>query len=298
MSWWRVIDVSGWTPLQAEQRGLRRKCWVVDTRGDAWLRKSIRGWERTPGGSRPTEPAVEGFTLELARRCGFEVAMGAAAIWTLDGSEVRGFVSRKFHDDTEEQRTGAVLVEDYSRDDPGTRCKATLSAVRNALARIGEARQTDLVSPLVRTLIFDAWIGNGDRHIGNWAILVSAAGARFAPMFDTAGCLGTELQPGHRMLGMAEPAALAKYAKRCTSGFGDGFSRPGIPQVDLLAEIQTWPEFAAALRELLPRIRAVLADDVPTMLDEVSDAWWPAAYREFARRMLVHRATLLEGASP
>lgn len=126
MVWWEVIDVNDWPERQHEQRGLRVKCWVSDPAGQLWLRKTRRV-------SRVAEPAIEAFTLELAGRCGFDVAHGRAAVWT-DGSEtVRGFVSRKFHDETEEQRTGAELISGFDRDSQDARIAATLQRAYEAL---------------------------------------------------------------------------------------------------------------------------------------------------------------------
>src|SRR5687767_13584345 len=98
MTWWEVVDTDGWSPQQWEQRGKRVKLWVADLSGHLWLRKS-------PRISRPSEPAIEAFTLELARRCGFDVAHGRAAIWrSPDVGQQRGFVSRKFGEECQDHR--------------------------------------------------------------------------------------------------------------------------------------------------------------------------------------------------
>lgn len=298
MPWWEIVDATGWEELQPEQRGLRTKQWVRDQDGTVWLRKSIRGWELVPGGSRPTEPAVECFTLELARRCGFEVALGRPAVWDGPTGQVRGLVSRRFHDESEEQRTGAELIEGFDRDSRESRIAATLEVVRGAIARLQAGTGVDLLTPFVRTLLFDAWIGNGDRHVGNWAVLLSAT-PRFAPMFDTAGCLGTELLRDHPLLVPGCSAqSLLDYARKCKSGFGDGRARPGIFQTEVLAITRTWPEWPAVFPEMFARFIDLLEREVDAMLSEVPDTWWPPACRRFARRMLEARVKLVEGAAP
>jgi hypothetical protein len=305
VTWWEVVDVSEWPELQGEPRGLRAKQWVTDPSGQPWLRKGIRGWDKVAGGSRPTECAIEAFTLELARRCGFDVAHGRAATWKSAAGEVRGFVSRKFHDESEEQRTGAELVDSGAREDTAARVAASLPIVRSALVqqqdtyerRWGES--IDLVTPFLKMLAFDAWIGNGDRHLGNWALLVSRHTCRLAPMFDTAGCLGAELLANHACLAAtATEATLATYAHGCKSGFGDGSTRPGIFQDEVLSAVRAWPEWGSAYREVVPRCKAALSNDAPALLASVPDAWWPQQRRWFAHRMLVLRVKLLEGAHP
>jgi hypothetical protein len=296
VTWWEVIDVTDWPASDREPRGRRAKAWVTDLSGRRWLRKGIRGWEKVPGGSRPTEPAIEAFTLELARACGFDVAFGRPATWRSNAGEVRGFVSRMFHDDSEEQFTGAEIVESGADDERQARIAATPTTVRRALERLSVARGADLLGPFVRMLAFDAWIGNGDRHLGNWAVLVSADVCRLAPMFDTAGCLGAEL--GDRAACLRPDAELQEYAAGCRSGFGDGVADPGLHHSKLVEIVRGWPEWRSAYEDLVPRFNLALSNDVDALLAEVPEAWWPTPRRQFARRLLEVRVRILEGAVP
>ena len=299
VSWWEVIDVSSWPALQGEPRGLRAKQWVADSSGQPWLRKAIRGWEKVPGGSRPTEPAVEAFTLELARRCGFDVAHGRAAIWSTAKGQVRGFVSRKFGDAGDEQRTGSELVPGFERDSLESRTRATLQGAYHALGLAMSALDDELREPFVRMLLFDAWIGNGDRHLGNWALLVGFGRTRFAPMFDTAGCLGTELLEDHPLFGEGvTDGQVEAYAHRCKSGFGDGESRPGIQQDEVIAAARRWPEWRPAYEALYPQFCTAMREDVGALLDQIPDDWWSERRRRFALRLLGVRVKILEGAVP
>jgi len=303
MAWWEVFDVTNWDERQPEQRGLRAKCWVSDPDGRVWLRKSMRG-------SRPSEAAIEAFTLELARRCGFEVAFGRAAEWSIGSGVARGFVSLKFHDDSEEQRTGAELVPGFDRDSKEARIAATLPRAYEILEvqNVGNDEKAQLLDRFTRMILFDAWIGNGDRHFGNWALLVRGFSAdlvgrpglaRFAPMFDTAGCLGAELQDGHALLKTSAPdSAIEGYAAGCKSGYGDGVNRPGILQSDVLDIVRKRPEWRSAHEELCPRIVKLLKNDVDTLLGAVPDGWWSEPRRTFARRLLGARVKIIEGAAP
>lgn len=157
-------------------------------------------------------------------------------------------------------------------------------------------------------VLFDAWFGNGDRHLGNWALLVtgfdpsmpgSPGLARFAPMFDTAGCLGAELQDLHRLLAPGAPEhAVEAYARGCKSGYGDGATLPGIYQDEVLGIARTWPEWPGAYNDLFPRIVQALEYEVDDLLAGVPDDWWSEPRRTFARRLLGVRVKFLEGAAP
>lgn len=61
------------------------------------------------------------------------------------------------------------------------------------------------------TLLFDALIGNTDRHQDNWGLLWSTDGqARMAPVFDNGTSLGHEIIP-EKMAGFSNPARMERY---------------------------------------------------------------------------------------
>src|SRR5262249_14073488 len=160
------------------------------------------------------------------------------------------FVSRKFHDTTEQQFVGGQLLAprmDIPADLPPDvvearrRALSTIELTRSVLIEQGTRYHADLINPFLRMLVFDAWIGNGDRHSANWAILVRGSlhgsACRLAPMYDTAGCLLADLKDEtveRRFAPSLEDAAVQRYVEKCRSGFGDGAAEPGILQRDLL----------------------------------------------------------------
>lgn len=291
MAWWYAPDVSAWRVVEQEPRGLRAKAWVLDETGQRWLRKGHRS-------SRPYEPTIEALTLELASRCRFDVAYGRACSWTDPlGAELRGFVSRKFHDDSESQHTGGELVQsvldvpfDTSSEKQAARPHVTIDVVRQVLDAQGQRYAADLTAPFLRMLVFDAWIGNGDRHSGNWAVLIRGSSARLAPMYDTAGCLGAELLDDKvsKRLGTIE-----RYVQGCLSGFGDGSSITGIPQAELLVRLALWPEWHGVASPLITYISDNLnmVDDV---VSEIPDTWLTPPRKELARALLGARAKMLQ----
>lgn len=250
MRWWFTPDVTRWTKTADEWIGLREKLWVVDSLGALWLRKKPLSW-------RATELAIEAFTLELARRCGYGVAFGRCCTWETEGGVVRGFVSRKFHDTTEEQSVGGLLLApkldlppDLTPDvvEAQRRTLSTIELTREVLREQEDRYRVDLRGPFLRMLVFDAWIGNSDRHSANWAILVRGplhgSACRLAPMYDTAGCLLANLTDEtveRRFASGLEDAALQRYAEKCRSGFGDGVAEPGILHRDLLEQLRNGP---------------------------------------------------------
>ena len=83
------------------------------------------------------------------------------------------------------------------------------------LARAGKLR-SDRRSWWCDTLLFDALIGNTDRHQDNWGLLWTAGGsARLAPVFDNGTSLGHEIFPD-KMAGFHDPQRLDRYIARGT----------------------------------------------------------------------------------
>jgi hypothetical protein len=306
MRWWFTPDVTSWTKTADEWIGLREKLWVVDSFGASWLRKKPLSW-------RATELAIEAFTLELARRCGYNVAFGRCCTWEAEDGTIRGFVSRKFHDTTEEQFVGGQLLAP-KLDLPAELTPDAVEARRRALSTIELTRGVlkeqedrycvDLLAPFLRMLVFDAWIGNGDRHSANWAILVRGSlhgsSCRLAPMYDTAGCLLADLtdETVERRFGSGlEDAALQRYVEKCRSGFGDGMEEPGILHRDLLERLRTWPEWkeiAAPLIEFFSENLPVVRD----LLSEIPPDWLNERRKHLIRRLLEVRVMMLRGFAP
>lgn len=50
----------------------------------------------------------------------------------------------------------------------------------------------DYIHDIVKTIIFDSIIGNGDRHQENWSLIVSA-NHRYSQIYDNGSCLGREI---------------------------------------------------------------------------------------------------------
>jgi hypothetical protein len=286
------MDVSDWRAHALEPRGKRPKRWLIDGQGGIWLRKAP--WRPHAVAS---EPAIEVFALELARRAGIEAAETRPAFWR----EGRGVVSRRFHAEDETSHPGSELLglpgesgagPDAKRQRDEGRAAATLARVRGKLLELEADMGVQLVAPFVRILAFDAWIGNADRHSGNWAVITGPRGARLSAMYDPAACLGSELTEGRRELANPSDEDIARYAERCGSGFGGGADgRTGIPMSEVLGVASGWPEWALAVSELGPRFRT-LTGEAAAMLDEIPTDWLSDGRKRFALRLLARRVTI------
>lgn len=220
------------------------------------LRKLPRGWNQPNG--RLVEPLIEALTLHVAAEAGIRVATGHLARWTIGHVPVTGLISRQFTGDEIVLVPGsaaiAVKYQDYraARHEARVDCdrERRLRAMATMARTLAVLRDFDLATEFATHLFFDAWIGNGDRHPENWGILIHYTRNRveLAPMYDTAGCLGSEL-PDEAL--PDSETAIDGYIARCKSGFGDGVANPGTAMREIIKELRASPEWQAVAPGML-----------------------------------------------
>lgn len=288
-------DASSWPIVGEENRGQREKRWVLAPDGSVWLRKRHRP-------SRPYEPAIEVFALELARVCHIEAAQATLAYWRNDdGSPAHGVCVLRFLRGNEELVGGQEVLCSVDRSyNPEDRPAHTLARVIAALRHHEALGDNVLVEPLCRVLLFDAWIGNADRHPGNWSLVRRDGGLRLSPMYDPAGSLGAELRDDALELApppQNKPAQVRDYGRRldryvagCPSGFGDGKAR-----VNLALVVRDAAAQGLLARSLLAVFADRLRNAVPALLRTFDDEALPAMRKRFILAILERRLAWLQG---
>jgi hypothetical protein len=265
-----------------ETRGRRVKAWVESPEGRIYLRK-------LPLDVRPYELAIEHFALRAAEACGLAVAESTPCIWTTSaGTEQKGIASASFVRSDEELSSGSQVLAGFSSAyNPTEYSHHSPEAVRNALS----ARSPQLIPQFLQMVIFDAWIGNADRHQENWGILTSAAGDRLTPLYDPAACLGAELQDRH---GLLDPACgeerIRSYVEKCPSGFGNGATLIALSAA--LELFRAWPEWSSAAVPMLVRFEDA-REPMFSYLDGIPEEWLPEKRKLLAKRLLDRRLTWL-----
>ncbi len=147
---------------------------------------------------------------------------------------------------------------------------------------------------LVGYLLLDAWIGNTDRHHGNWAwILQPSAGdppgttLHLAPTFDHASSLGRNESDGRlreRLTTTDAGFSVEAYAERAPSAFFAG--EIGRPLTTFEAFRHTLESCPRAARAWIEALAAVRSRDVEAVLRQVPTermSQWAVA---FAMRVL------------
>lgn len=325
MPTYETIDVSSWPVASEEPLGSKEKDWLrrpVRAGGpdELWLWKAAR--ERT--GDDWAEWASGGLAALLG--------LPHAAVELASRGGRRGTISRDFR-----HRRGAFVPGNellwladpsYPR---GRKRKVAQHTVERVLARLGqpEVLVPPGLAPEFRTadevfvgyLMFDAWIGNQDRHHENWGVVVwderqdAKSGAdpvggsmqvrtapMLAPSFDHAASLGQSQNDSQRELRLNtrdRPAHIESWARTARSPFyGESVAqdRPltTFEAFDLAAA--RLPDAAAAW---LRRLQTVEWADVASTIAAVPDSLITPTARTFALRLLeIDRTRLLSPRQP
>jgi len=148
----------------------------------------------------PTESITEHLLTRIGECFGLEMAR--SRLMSFRG-QIR-FLSEYFLQGEEILLHGAQIVSSYLEDPDFEDFSAAVRKARLepeiftflTLSRAILTRFTvdgaALVDGLVRAIAYDALVGNHDRHLYNWGVIVEARGQeppRFAPLFDTARAL-------------------------------------------------------------------------------------------------------------
>jgi hypothetical protein len=145
-------------------------------------------------------------------------------------------------------------------------------------------------------LMFDAWLGNQDRHHQNWGVVVSAElQPHLAPSFDHGSSLGrneTDQVRTERLETADQGRSVENYVNRARSAF---FSTGGgrLSTIDTFREAATFRP--AAAKVWLDRLDAVSLQQIRGIFDNVPGNLISGPAIEFAVRMLqLNKERLLE----
>lgn len=271
----------------------------LGTKRKFWLRDADGGWLLFKEGREGTgENWSEKAASELCALLGLPHATVDLAVW----GERRGIASPTFMPPDGQLEMGnellSKLVSDYQETATYKQKLHSVKLVIKALSMWRVLPPVDVPDPVrlrsaadvfVGYLMFDAWIGNTDRHHENWAVIrTPGAPIRLAPTYDHASSLGRIESDGkrHDILTTRDAnRSLVKYVERARSAF---YARPEDRKT-----MTTLAAFREAAR-LRPDAAAywVLAlantndDDIRRIFDRLPADFASPAARRFAIAML------------
>jgi len=222
----------------------------------------------------------------------------------------KGVLSRRFIDKASRLILGNMLLARLTPGYDGTQTynqiRYTLANVLKLLRRLPlegtsfEGLTMKAVDLFVGYLVFDAWIGNTDRHHENWGVIVTMGGvndfvARLAPTFDHASSLGRELSDDKRALRLSthdRRANVAAYAARtCSAFFTDGPEPKPLLMRAMLAQLR-WSN-PKMMKFWASRICAISSELVENVFSRVNRSWISPQAVEFAAALLAENAGVI-----
>ena len=274
-----IVSIPGDARLDTEQLGSKPKFWAL-LNGQRWLFKEAR-----PGTG---EDWAEKAAAEIARTLG----LNAATVELAEYEGRPGCISLNFID----VAAGEALVHGnevlawsltgYDKAKTFRQSDHTLENVRGAIRALFTAGIADsMLTELASYLVFDALIGNTDRHHENWGLKLQRIATprspklTVAPSYDHASSLGRELQDTRRAALLKSNGMLAYLAKARGGIFKDADQPHGANPLRVVQDAaQAYPaHFAPALKraaELDPDvIHDVLASIPPQRASEQAKAF-------------------------
>lgn len=142
---------------------------------------------------------IESITEYLLNRLGeaLNIRMAESKL-AYGGSQIR-FLSKYFLREDQQLVHGAQIYAGYLGDDQDfvdeieknklAKEWLTLQITQKAIMKFFPMYADEILEDLVRMLLFDAWVGNNDRHFYNWGVVVDIRRREkpyFSPVYDTA----------------------------------------------------------------------------------------------------------------
>ncbi len=296
-----ICDVTHWPAVGDEMMGSKPKCWLVRPDDNVkWLFKEKHRLNSEDDWSEKIASELAGLmglphaTVELAERNG-----------------QRGIITRDLVSEigAEELIPGnSLLVED----DPLYPSELFYHVAQHTVERLfrvlanrsvglppGCNLSTEIIDArdlFIGYLLFDAWIGNTDRHHENWAVLKVGDGRHvLSPSFDHAASLGHNIQDAQRQERLTTRdgnRSLASFVVKARSAFyrTETDSKP-------VSTSEAFRLALAACRKAgtywLDRLHKVDYEQTTDIVRRVPSAIMPDVAKQFAEGILRENRTRL-----
>jgi HipA-like C-terminal domain len=159
----------------------------------------------------------------------------------------------------------------------------TFERIRQAILEVCGGRCKEDLSQFAGYLVFDALIGNTDRHHENWALLkreIEPTDHRLAPSFDHASSLGREMRDERRSF-LLKDARITDYLRK---GWGAVYLEElGVTEISPLELVNRlavkMPEF---FESWLARVANVTDEQMIAIVERIPAGWSSPVQRRFA----------------
>lgn len=292
-----VIEVTSAMRSDVEQLGSKPKFWFkLD--GENWLFKEAR--------ANTGEDWAEKVASEIARSLGLPTHHAELAVWEgKRGCAVRSFLATDQSVLVHGNELLGGLISGYDKEKERGQADHTFNNIVTVIERLFPSNKARSVaaSYMVGYLVFDALVGNTDRHHQNWGVLLerkevtgrpASFALQLAPTFDHASALGRELTDDARQRHL-DGGTIERYILKGRGGiFADAAARHGLSPMALARMLaQHYPEF---FRPWQARATNLADDFYCDLLARVPDERISPTARDFAAALVANSRRLLREA--
>lgn len=143
-----------------------------------------------------------------------------------------------------------------------------------------------LDNDFIKIPLFDAFIGNQDRHCDNWGIIDGKNGYRLSPIYDNGSSLGFQLTEARIKKMFLDRNMFKAYSNR-------SFSLIGLPEkkkpryLELLSVIRE--NYPFEVKEAIDQIGIVNRQIIEEILESIPEEIMSVTYKDWVMRLLIYR---------
>lgn len=194
-------------------------------KGSSTRRVSKKSWPSYIAKSAEKWYPHESIMEYLINRIGQELGLHMNEIKLVRANSQIRFLSKHFHSKDEKLIHGAEICGEYLEDMDfakeiaenklSARELFTFEFIRDAIRNVFPQCFENLLIELVKLIVFDAIVGNNDRHFYNWGVIdtikITAKTPTFAPVYDSARGLFWNYSDGNIIRIVDQESKIKKY---------------------------------------------------------------------------------------
>jgi hypothetical protein len=269
-----IRDVSDWEESGDISTGTREKDWLI--RPDNRRRALIKYPLKSPG-----ELWAEKLASEFGKVYGCNVPEADLA----RRENKNGVLAYSFLSRNESLVEGAALfIEVDSNFDPHIMNGYDVQLIQTLLP------DAKLFEDFLRIMLFDALIGNQDRHVENWGIIEVLGGNKYlSPAYDNSSSLGWQLSEQYVSEVMHDPARLTAFIKG-----GKSMVRwhnrkiKHLEMIDLLLK-----EHTEIIKREIEKLELLTDDTINSLTYAVPESFMGDILKQFVVRITTERKNIL-----
>lgn len=292
-----ILEVTSEMRSDVEQLGSKPKFWFKYN-GENWLFKEAR--------ANTGEDWAEKIASEIAHLLGLPTHHAELAVWEgKRGCAVKSFLPSNQSILVHGNELLGGLITGYDKHKERGQSDHTFDNIVEVIEKLfhSEKARQAAASRMIGYLVFDALVGNTDRHHQNWGVLAElrprpdqrpAIRLQLAPTFDHGSSLGRELTDEARLRHLRE-GTVERYISKGTGGiFENAQARHGLSPMALAGRLaRRYPDF---FRPWQTRVKNLREEDLINLVECVTGERMSEPSRAFTLVLLSTSRNLLEQA--